>query len=196
MKLFTTSALALIAATGIAFADNHAETELDEAATHMEQAAEQTGDAMEDAGDAAAMAAEDAADATAEAADDVADMTNVGDVNDGHPMIRTRDITGSTIYTTNEANDEGWELERDIAEVGADWNDIGEIEDIVLDMNGKVIGVVAEVGGFLDIGDKHVMLPMEDVTLTRLDNDSYIAVTGYNEEQLEEMESVDEGFWD
>lgn len=196
MKLFTTSALALIAATGIAFADNHAEAEMDEAGTHMEQAADQTGAAMEDAGDATAAAADNAMDATADAADDAADMANMGDVNDGHPLIRTRDITDSVIYTTDEANDEGWELDSNMTEIDEDWNEIGEIEDIVLDMNGQVKGIVAEVGGFLDIGDKHVMIPMENVTLTRLDNDTYVAVTGYNEEELEAMESVDEGFWD
>ncbi|WP_369808838.1 PRC-barrel domain-containing protein [Phaeobacter sp. S60] len=111
-------------------------------------------------------------------------------------LIRTRDITGGDIYTLNGPMDEdtwgNWEAEG----VGPDWNDIGEIEDIVLDRGGKMIGVVAEVGGFLDIGDKHVLIPVEDIRLTPVDDKNYVIVTRKTEEQLEEMESVDEGWWD
>ncbi|QQM32153.1 PRC-barrel domain-containing protein [Martelella lutilitoris] len=112
-------------------------------------------------------------------------------------LIRTRDITGGTIYTMNEAYDEGsWATETYYTEAGAGWNDIGEIEDVILNREGKMIGIVAEVGGFLDIGDKHVMLPVEDVKLVAVDDKSYAYVTRLSEEQLEERESVDEGWWD
>lgn len=112
-------------------------------------------------------------------------------------MIRSRDIEGGAIYTTNEANDEGWEVDTSAySEVGADWNEIGEIEDLVLNADGSLAGIVAEVGGFLDIADKHVLLKMEDMALVRLDNDTYVALTRYNEEQLEELEDIDEGWWD
>ncbi len=119
-------------------------------------------------------------------------------------LIRTRDITGGAIYTTNEAYDEGsWGRDGDTTwgwseydAVGADWNQIGEIEDIILDKSGQMVGVVAEVGGFLDIGDKHVMLKVSDVDLVPVDDQTYSLITRYNEEQLEELPSVDEGFWD
>jgi len=80
-------------------------------------------------------------------------------------------------------------------EVGANWNDIGEIEDIVLNKIGQMIGIVAEIGGFLDIADKHVMIPVSDVNLVAVDDRSYAFVTKFSEEELEQMESVDEGFW-
>ncbi|MEY8828383.1 PRC-barrel domain-containing protein [Sedimentitalea sp. XS_ASV28] len=115
---------------------------------------------------------------------------------DTENLIRTRDITGGDIYTLNGPMDEdtwgNWEAEG----VGPDWNDIGEIEDIILDRKGQMIGVVAEVGGFLDIGDKHVLLPVEDIRLTPIDDKKYVIVTRKTEEQLEAMESVDEGWWD
>jgi len=56
-----------------------------------------------------------------------------------------------------------------------------------------MIGVVGEVGGFLDIGDKHVLIPVDDVNLVA--SDDYALVTRLNEEDLEALESVDEGFW-
>jgi hypothetical protein len=112
-------------------------------------------------------------------------------------LIRTRDITGGRIYTMNEAYDEGsWDMTPRYDAVDAGWNDIGEIEDIVLSKDGEMIGVVGEIGGFLGVGDKHVMIPIGDVRLTAVDDRSYALVTRFNEEQLEQLPSVDEGFWD
>ncbi|MFP7569832.1 PRC-barrel domain-containing protein [Marivita sp. S2033] len=111
-------------------------------------------------------------------------------------LIRTRDITGGKIYTTNEADDEGWDSDTGYDAVGADWNEIGEIEDIVLNRSGQMIGIVGEIGGFLDIGDKHVLIAVDDVNLVAVDDKTYGFVTRMNEEQLEALESVDEGFWD
>jgi hypothetical protein len=117
-------------------------------------------------------------------------------MDDPANLIRTRDITGGNVYTMNEADDEGWSPDTTHDAVGADWNDIGDIEDIVLNRDGQMIGIVAEVGGFLDIADKHVMIPVADLNLTALDDGSYAFVTRHNEEQLESMEGVDEGFWE
>jgi hypothetical protein len=110
-------------------------------------------------------------------------------------LIRSRDITGGAVYTVNEADDEGWDGNMMYDEVGADWNQIGEIEDLVLTRDGQIVGIVAEVGGFLDIGDKHVVIAVNDLNLVAVDDQTYTYVTRYNEEQLEEMPSVDEGFW-
>lgn len=110
-------------------------------------------------------------------------------------LIRTRDITGGDIYTLNGPMDEDTWGNWDHKGVGPDWNDIGEIEDIILDRDGKMIGIVAEIGGFLDIGDKHVLIPVDDIRLTPVDDKTYVIVTRKTEEQLEEMESVDEGWW-
>ena len=111
-------------------------------------------------------------------------------------LIRTRDITGGNIYTMNEADDEGWDPDMRYNEVGADCNEIGEIEDIILSKDGQMIGIVGEVGGFLDIGGKHVLISIDDVNLVPVDDKTYAFVTRLNEEQLEELPEVDEGFWD
>lgn len=118
-------------------------------------------------------------------------------------LIRTRDITGGPIYTTNKAYDEGsWGGDGNDAwgwsdhdKVGTNWKKIGEIEDVVLDRSGALVGVVAEVGGFLDIADKHVMLRVGDVDLVPVDDKSYSLLTRYSEEQLEKMPGVDEAAW-
>ncbi len=124
------------------------------------------------------------------------EMADAG-ISDWDPaeLIRTRDITGGNVYTTNEADDDGWDPDYLYDAVGADWNRIGEIEDIVLNRDGQVIGIVAEIGGFLDIGDKHVMIEVGDLNLVVVDDVSYAYVTRLNEEDLENLQDVDEGFW-
>ena len=59
-----------------------------------------------------------------------------------------------------------------------------------------MVGIVAEVGGFLDIGDKHVMISTPDVNLVAVDDQTYAYVTRLSEEELEALPGVDEGFWD
>ena len=121
--------------------------------------------------------------------------THMGEV-DYAQLIRTRDITGGEVYTfANPVDDDSWGAYEADA-IGNDWNEIGEIEDVILDRSGQMIGVVAEVGGFLDIGDKHVMIPVENLRLTPIDDRNYAIVTRFTEEQLEELPSVDEGWWD
>ena len=128
-----------------------------------------------------------------------------GHVADMSDLIRTRDITGGPVYSIALDYDEAtW---NDAATVGdtysyervaydRDTNQIGEIEDVILDRNGQMVGIVAEVGGFLDIGDKHVMVPIDDLRLVPVDDRSYSYVTRLTEEQLEELPSVDEAWFD
>lgn len=110
-------------------------------------------------------------------------------------LIRTRDITDGAVYTMNAADDEGWDAAGYHDGVDTDWNEIGEIEDLVLSRDGQLIGIVAEVGGFLDIADKHVMLEVQDVNLVAVGDETYAYVTRFSEEELEAMQGVDEGFW-
>lgn len=110
-------------------------------------------------------------------------------------LIRSRDITGGEIYTINEASDE-WTPNMAYDAIGEGWNEIGEIKDIVLSKDGHMVGIVAEVGGFLDIGDKHVMIATPNVNLVAVDDQTYAYVTRLSKEELEALPSVDEGFWD
>ncbi|SIO15730.1 PRC-barrel domain-containing protein [Rhodovulum sp. ES.010] len=143
---------------------------------------------------AAPVALADSQNASENAMGTAQEQTSAGMTEHQGDLVRTRDITGGTIYTLNEANDEGWDTKGTHDEIGADWNSIGEIEDVVLSKNGQMSGVVAEVGGFLDIADKHVLISMADVNLVQ--GDRYALVTRLNEEELESMEDIDEGFWE
>ncbi len=118
------------------------------------------------------------------------------DMTDTDNLIRTRDITGGEIYSLNTmVEDDMWTDTGMYDAVDTNWSDIGEIEDVILSKDGQMIGIVAEVGGFLDIGDKHVMIGVDDVRLVAVDDQTYAYVTRMSEEQLEEMPAVDEGWW-
>ncbi len=108
-------------------------------------------------------------------------------------MIRTRDITGGQVYATTADN---WDMDTTYESVDESWDVIGEIEDLVLNRNGQLTGIIAEVGGFLDIGDKHVFIAVDDVRLVPTDDKSYGFVSPLSKDQLMEKENLDEGFWD
>ena len=169
MTRFTTTALALILAGGTAVADNHDTG----AAMNNDQTNENN--------------------LTAQATDDAAGMTD--GMWDSADLIRTRDMTGGPVYSIDAQNGATEWTADSYDAVDTEWDQIGEIEDIVLSRDGQLAGVVAEVGGFLDIGDSHVFLKIDDMKLVPVDDVSYALVVRHSEEQLEEMENVDEGFW-
>lgn len=111
-------------------------------------------------------------------------------------LMRATDLTGAPIYTTDAAADEGWDLDGLNDDIGTDSNQIGEIEDLVLARDGSVRGIIAEVGGFLDIGDKDVMLAMDDLEMITRETGEYAYVTRLNEEELEAVPGVETDFWD
>jgi hypothetical protein len=120
------------------------------------------------------------------------DSTSLADMRGD--LIRSRDITDGEVYAMNEM-DADWDADTEYSDVDPNWTEIGEIEDIVLSEGGQMVGIVAEVGGFLDMGDKHVLISVPDVSLVAVDDRNYSYVTRLTEEELEALPSVDEGFW-
>ena len=56
-------------------------------------------------------------------------------------------------------------------------NRIGEIDDVLLDKQGKIAALIVGVGGFLGIGEKHVAVPQNAVhATTRNDNNWYLVM--------------------
>ncbi|MCA8883616.1 MAG: PRC-barrel domain-containing protein [Rhodobacteraceae bacterium] len=111
-------------------------------------------------------------------------------------LIIAKDIAGGNIYT--DLSQVPWNDEGPLEAVLDSWEAIGEIEDIVLDRSGQMVGVVADVGGFLGIGDKHVLLPMENVRIVALSDgdDDYALVTRHSEESLKALPEVEKGWFD
>lgn len=63
----------------------------------------------------------------------------------------------------------GWSVDQAFDEatvVGANGDEIGDIENIVFDREGNAVALIAEVGGFWDIGDTHVSIPWDQVEIS------------------------------
>ncbi|MCG5480624.1 MAG: PRC-barrel domain-containing protein [Ensifer alkalisoli] len=63
----------------------------------------------------------------------------------------------------------GWSVDQAFDEatvVGENGDEIGDIENIIFDRDGNAVALIAEVGGFWDIGDTHVSIPWGQVQIS------------------------------
>ncbi len=72
--------------------------------------------------------------------------------------VRASDFLGMRVYTS-EADVTVTEIEGSQAE----WNDIGEINDVIMGRDGGVEAVLVDVGGFLGIGERQVAMNMDAI---------------------------------
>ena len=63
-------------------------------------------------------------------------------------------------------------------------NKIGDIEDIIVDRDAKIVGLMVGIGGFLGIGEKHVAVPYNMVHVTTRDNNKYHLVMNATKDSL------------
>ena len=42
---------------------------------------------------------------------------------------------------------------------------VGDVEEVIANNRGQIVGLTAEVGGFLGMGDKEVLIPLEHLTV-------------------------------
>jgi len=70
--------------------------------------------------------------------------------------------------------------------VGPNGDEIGDVEEVLADASGQPSGIAAEVGGFLGIGDKTVVIDLDQV---RVENERL--VTSLTKEQLEALPEWD-----
>jgi hypothetical protein len=186
------------------------ENAADEAGRELDQAAAETGQNMQDifgmdedglirsrdiTGGAVYAVNEDAAMGDADVAEGEPTMGDEAEMAEGDAaMGADTEMTGTDADA--QMNAEGGMATNggmgSYTEIGDNWQNVGEIEDIVFTADGMIEGVVAEVGGFLDIGDKHVHISLSDVQLMPIDDGTYALVTNYTKDQLMEMPDMDE----
>lgn len=107
-----------------------------------------------------------------------------------HSVLGTWMI-GKTIWTTEQPKGSGWDGYADLTERPADWDQIGGVEDIVIAASGEVEGYVADIGGFLGIGAKRVLLSPDQLHVMTLNGDTFLA-THYTADELRGLPAFDE----
>jgi hypothetical protein len=217
-KLLQTTALAaIIAMTGAAYADNHEVKTDQNAAQTMENSTEQSGDAMEQAaektGSTAESTTEDATgqqddamnaagsdDSNMAAKESMEDMDESATKRDGVAIfvlykdmqaegaVRASDLIGMNVYAAQKDVDESSYYNE---AARRDWNDIGEINDVIVGWNGEVKGVILGVGGFLGLGEKNVAVDMSSLRRVRESGDSndWFLVVNSTRQALEDAPS-------
>lgn len=112
-------------------------------------------------------------------------------------LVRAEDVSDATIYTLADAYDEAfWDSGETFGPIASSWEEIGEAEDVILNREGRVVGVSVDVGGFLGIGDKDVLLALEDIRLVPHDEDELVIVTRLSQDELEALDQLDDVFGD
>ncbi|EAQ03547.1 hypothetical protein OB2597_02967 [Pseudooceanicola batsensis HTCC2597] len=108
------------------------------------------------------------------------------------PLIRAEAVEESAVYSLDENyNETFWNSGEPFGDVAASWLEIGEVEDLVLDNDAKVVGVTVDVGGFIGIGERRVLIPLADIRLVQTPQvDDFMIVTRMSQAQLEEAEAV------
>ena len=69
-------------------------------------------------------------------------------------------------------------------------DEVGEIEDIVVDPSSRAMYAVVSVGGFLGIGDKTIAVPFEQLNIGAEDA---ILMSEQSESELKQLPAYDEG---
>lgn len=63
------------------------------------------------------------------------------------------------------------DMNAEMTEVDQEWDDVGEISDLVIGEDGQVKAVLTDIGGFLGMGEKTVAVSMDDLAVIQ-DGDS------------------------
>ncbi|WP_137391205.1 PRC-barrel domain-containing protein [Rhodoligotrophos defluvii] len=81
---------------------------------------------------------------------------------DRPPVLVLEDWSYNPLYSS------GWSAERlmEADVIGTTGDEIGDVENLIVSDKGKVLGIIAEVGGFLDIGDTHLFIPWGEVSVS------------------------------
>ncbi|MEL6289243.1 MAG: PRC-barrel domain-containing protein [Pseudomonadota bacterium] len=96
--------------------------------------------------------------------------------------ILASELIGMRIYATEKA------VQTDGVEKGAEreWNDIGEVNNVLLSRDGAVKAVVLGVGGFLGIGEKDVAMDMKSIQFVKENgSEDFFLVVNSSKEMLE-----------
>lgn len=93
------------------------------------------------------------------------------------------DLVGANLYTTvTPVEHYRFQVDR----VSDDWEQIASISDLVLGVDGQVRGILVDVGGFLGLGARTVMLSMDSVRIaTHAGSNTVYAVINATREDLE-----------
>lgn len=148
-------------------------------ADDAERTAASVGDAAEDTAEEIAETAEDVADSAERTAEEMIDEV------DGDSQASADAQLGTTVKQIAASALIGTDIR------SADDEDVGEVNDVVLSGEGRIEGVLVDVGGFLGIDEKQVMLSWSELELRRDENEDISIRVGLDQSAIEAMPEYD-----
>ena len=102
--------------------------------------------------------------------------------------LRASDLMGATVYVTDAAV-----VTTMVDEPLENWESVASVDDFVISQNGEIRGVLVDVGGFLGIGARTVMVDMDALQVVHeRDADAVFVVLTATREELESAPEFDE----
>ncbi len=104
------------------------------------------------------------------------------------PALAQNEVQVLTDWRYDTLYTEGWSVENmlDMTEIlDASGEDIGDVENVIFSNEGEILGIIAQVGGFWDIGDTHIHVPWDAVNI--VDGIAQIQVP-VNEENVDDYD--------
>lgn len=101
------------------------------------------------------------------------------------------DLIGMRIYRAENDYDNWSSVE---ADAEREWDDIGEVNDLIISKDGNVEAVILGIGGFLGAGERDVAINMKSIRVVHEngDPDSRFLVVNATKEQLESVPEYDQ----
>lgn len=84
--------------------------------------------------------------------------------------VRASDFIGKRVYVTEQ--DTSAMAGESLAAADTEWDDAGEISDLIISLNGDAEAVLVDFGGFLGIGEKTVAVSMANLVMVPDSNSS------------------------
>lgn len=105
-------------------------------------------------------------------------------------------VTALSEWVYDDLYSSGWTVEalfNRTAVMDKSGEEIGDVENVLIGEDGQILSLIVEVGGFWDIGDTHVSVPWDEVTLG---SDMSEITVPVNEENLDEYSVfADDGYF-
>jgi sporulation protein YlmC with PRC-barrel domain len=110
------------------------------------------------------------------------------------PVVAQENVQVLTDWSYDSLYADGWSVGNmfDVTEIiGANGEDLGDVENVIFSNDGKVLGIIAQVGGFWDIGDTHVHVPWNEVNIGETIQQARVPITEENVDNYD----VFGGYW-
>lgn len=103
--------------------------------------------------------------------------------------ILASDLIGMRVYATEQEMENNQTI---AADGEKEWDDIGEVNEVVLMRDGTVGAVIIGVGGFLGMGEKDVAVSMDQIRFVNEEgDDDYFLVVNTSQEMLEQAKAFE-----